>query len=158
MSKKSKSAPSNLIGTNKKARHHYEFLETLEAGLVLAGSEVKSLREARVSFMDAHVKFKEGEAWLVGVHIKPYENTGVRERPDPDRPRKLLLHRKEILRLKAAIDQKGLTMVPVKMYFSRGKAKVQLALAKGKKVHDRREEIKRRDVARDTARQMARYE
>lgn len=141
---------------NKKARHLYEILEKLEAGMSLTGSEVKSLREGRLSFKDGYVKFRNGEAWLVGVHIAPYENAGYAPQ-DPDRERKLLLHSHEIENWSSKVDQRGLTVVPLKVYFTRGKAKVELGLAKGKKVHDRREELKRRDIERDTQRQLSRY-
>ena len=141
---------------NKKARHLYEILETLEAGISRSGSEVKSLREGRLSFKDGYVKFRNGEAWLVGVHIAPYENAGYAPH-DPDRERKLLLHSHEIENWSSKVDQRGLTVVPLKVYFTRGKAKVELGLAKGKKVYDRREELKRRDIDRDTQRQLSRY-
>ncbi|GAB7021883.1 SsrA-binding protein SmpB [Salidesulfovibrio brasiliensis] len=157
MAKKKKKAPSNVIGQNKQARRLYEFLETFEAGIALQGSEVKSLREGRVAFKDGYVRFKNGEAWLVGVHIAPYENTSLFDRPDPDRSRRLLLHKSEIERLQAKAEQKGLSVIPVKMYITRGKVKVQLALGKGKNVHSKKEDIKQRDIERDTARQLAAY-
>ncbi len=151
-----KKKTQKLIGRNKQAGRLYEFIETLEAGLVLTGSEVKSLREGRVSFSDGYVRFSNGEAWLVGVHIAPYENAGYAQH-DPERDRKLLLHAREIQVLEAKVAQKGLTVVPVKMYFSRGKVKLQIALGKGKHVRDRRDELKRKDIERDTARQLAGY-
>lgn len=158
MAKKSKTKTSpDTIGTNKQARRNYEFVETLEAGLELKGGEVKSLREGRVSFKDGYVRFTSGEAWLVGVHIAPYENVSVYDQPDPERPRRLLLHKAEIEKLTAKTEQKGLTVIPVRMYWSRGKAKLQIALAKGKNVHSRKEDLKARDMARDTARQLAAY-
>ncbi len=158
MAKKSKHKPApNVIGTNKQARRNYEFFETFEAGMELKGGEVKSLREGRVSFKDGYVRFEGGEAWLVGVHIAPYENVSFYDQPDPERLRRLLLHKAEIARLQTKVEQKGLTMVPVKMYWARGKAKLQIALAKGKNVHSRKEELKARDIQRDTARQMAEY-
>ena len=146
-----------MIGRNKQAGRLYELLEKLEAGLSLKGTEVKSLRAGRISFKDGYVQFKGGEAWLMGVHIAPYDFTGQYDQHDPERPRKLLLHASEISYLKAKVDQKGLTVVPVMMYFKRGKVKLQIALGKGKKVHDRREDIKRKDIERDTARQLAKY-
>lgn len=158
MAKKSKTkTASNLIGTNKQARRNYEFIETFEAGLELKGGEVKSLREGRVSFMDGYVRFTNGEAWLVGVHIAPYENVSVYDQPEPERPRRLLLHKAEILKLVAKVDQKGLTVIPVRMYWVRGNAKLEIALAKGKNVHSRKEELKSRDMQRDTDRQLAAY-
>lgn len=153
---KSKTAP-NTIGTNKMARRNYDFIETFEAGLELKGGEVKSLREGRVSFKDGYVRFTAGEAWLVGVHIAPYENVSVYDQPDPERPRRLLLHKAEIAKMTAKTEQKGLTVIPVVMYWSRGKAKLQIALAKGKNVHSRKEDLKERDLQRDTARQLAEH-
>ena len=148
-------AGEKLIGTNKQARRLYEFLEVLEAGLVLMGSEIKSLREARVSFMDGYVRFtKDNEAWLTGVHIAPYANAGM-DPHDPVRERKLLLHHREIDKLQALAAQKGLTVVPVRLYFKNGRVKLEIALGKGKNVHDRRDDLKARDMARDTARQLA---
>lgn len=156
--KKAKSSP-NLIAQNKKARYDYEILERLEAGLVLTGSEVKSIRQGHVSFKDGYVRFKEGEAWLVGVHVAPYENAalpGGQGGHEPERPRKLLLHAHEIAMLKARVEQKGLTVVPLKLYFSRGKVKLELGLGRGKKTFDRREDIKRRVVEREVARDLRR--
>lgn len=157
--KKKTSAPDGrkTIGVNKQARRLYEFMETLEAGLSLVGTEVKSLREGRVSFKDGYVRLKDGEAWLVGVHIAPWDHTGAFDQHDPERPRKLLLHKYEIQRLQARVDQKGLTVVPVALYFKRGRVKLEIALGRGKNVHDRRQDIKDRDMARDTARQLAAY-
>ncbi|MFP4316082.1 MAG: SsrA-binding protein SmpB [Desulfovibrionales bacterium] len=145
-----------IIAQNKKARAQYEFLEFLEAGLVLKGSEVKSARAGKVSFQDSHVRFTGGEAYLSGVHISPYEQAGPSGH-DPDRDKKLLLHGREIVRLMSRVEQKGLTVVPTKIYLKGGRIKVEIALAKGMKVHDRREELKRRAVERDTAREIARY-
>ncbi|MBT8764224.1 SsrA-binding protein SmpB [Desulfohalobiaceae bacterium Ax17] len=145
-----------IIGQNKKARREYELLDFIEAGIVLTGSEVKSLRAGRVGFKDGHVRFERGEAYLVGVHIAPYENAGYAQH-DPERPRKLLLHKREIKNLMGKIEQKGLTIIPVKMYFKNGKVKVELALAKGRKLYDQREELKKRAIARDTARELAKY-
>lgn len=157
MAKKKRKVSPNTIGINKQARRNYEFVETFEAGISLTGPEVKSLREGRVSFKDGHVRFRRGEAWLVGVHISPYENTNAHDRDDPERPRKLLLHKQEIEHVKARKDQRGLTVIPTKMYFARGKVKVEIALARGKKTHDKREDLKRKDIERDTARQLAGY-
>lgn len=158
MAKKKKSKPSpNTIGTNKQARRLYEILETMEAGISLLGSEVKSLRAGQVSFTDGYVSFRDGSAFLVGVHIAPYEKTGVYDQHEPARPRRLLLHKREIDYLQAKNEQKGLTVVPMKMYFARGKVKVQLGLGRGKNVHSKKQDIKARDIERDTARQLARY-
>ncbi len=152
MSKKDGKNP--LISDNRKARHYYDFLEFVEAGLVLRGSEVKSLRAGQVNFLDSYVDFRDGEAWLIGMHIAPYGFTGGYDAPNPDRARKLLLHAREINAMRAKVDQKGLTVVPVKLYFAAGKVKVELALAKGRKLHDQREELKRRAESRDMQREL----
>ncbi|MGE4504227.1 MAG: SsrA-binding protein SmpB [Desulfovibrionaceae bacterium] len=157
MAKKTKKEGPDIIGQNKQARRNYEFIEIFEAGLELKGGEVKSLREGRVSFKDGYVRLKGGEAWLVGVHIAPYENVSAYDQPDPERERRLLLHKTEIMKLTAKTEQKGLTVVPVKMYWSRGKAKLTIALAKGKNTVSRKEDLKARDIARDTQRQLAAY-
>lgn len=149
-------AGEKLIATNKQARRLYEFLEVFEAGLVLMGSELKSLREGRVNFMDGYVRFTGGEAWLTGVHIAPYANAGM-DPHEPTRERKLLLHNREIGKLQALAAQKGLTVIPVKLYFKNGRVKLEIALGKGKNVHDRRDDIKERDMQRDTARQLSDY-
>lgn len=145
-----------IVAQNKKARHLYELMDFVEAGISLTGPEVKSVRAGKVSFKDGYVKFAGGEAFLTGVHIAPYDHA-AHAGQDPDRDRKLLLHAREIKNLAAKVDQKGLTVVPTRMYLKKGRIKVEIALAKGKKVHDRREEIKRRDIERDMARQMAKY-
>ncbi len=149
-----KESGEKLIAQNKKARHLYEFLEKYEAGMVLTGSEVKSLRAGRVSFKDGYVKLAGDEAFLTGVHIAPYENAGYAGH-EPERSRKLLLHAAEIHLLQAKVEQKGLTVVPVRMYFKNGRAKVEIALARGKKVFDRRDDLKNRDLDRDAARELA---
>ena len=149
-----KESGEKLVALNKKARHLYEFLEKYEAGLVLMGSEVKSLRLGRISFKDGYVKFQDGEAFLIGVHIAPYENAGYAGH-EPERPRKLLLHTAEINAMRVKVEQKGLTVVPVRVYFKNGRAKVEIALARGKKVFDRRDDLKNRDLARDAARELA---
>ncbi len=155
--KKKTTVSSNTIGINKQARRLYEILETLEAGISLRGSEVKSLRGRHVSFKDGYVSFHNGSAFLVGVHIAPYEQTGPYDQHDPERRRRLLLHRREIEMLRSRVEQKGLTVVPMKMYFSRGKVKVQIGLGRGKNVHSKKQDLKARDIARDTARQLAAY-
>lgn len=144
------------IAANKQARRLYDLMDTVEAGLALTGSEVKSLRLGRVAFKDGYVRFTENEAFLVGVHIAPYENAGYAQH-DPERERKLLLHAREIAQLKAKSEQKGLTVVPLRLYFSRGRVKLEIALAKGKRIHDRKDDLKERDIQRDTDREMARY-
>lgn len=143
-----------IIGINKKARYLYEILEKVEAGLVLVGTEVKSLREGKVSFVDSYAQVKDGEAVVYDLHISPYEQGNIFNR-SPKRPRKLLLHKQEIKRLAGAVSRKGLTIIPLKIYFTeRGHAKLELALAKGKRVIDRREDIKRRDMKRDMEREL----
>ncbi len=154
MSEKNSSG-EKLIAPNKNARRLYEILDKFEAGLALMGSEVKSLRAGRVTFKDGYIQFKGKEAFLVGVHISIYENAGYAGH-EPERPRKLLLHADEIRTLKAKVEQKGLTVIPLRLYFKRGKAKLEIGLARGKKVHDRREDLKAKDIKRDTARELAR--
>ena len=151
-----KKASGSLIAQNKKARHYYEFLEFVEAGIALTGSEIKSIRAGAVNFRDSYVTFRADEAILVGLHIAPYANAGYAQH-DPDRDRKLLLHRRQISSLSAKVEQKGLTIVPVNLHFSNGKVKVELALGRGKKVHDQRDDLKNAAELRDAAREMARY-
>ena len=148
-----KKSPSE-IAVNKKARFLYELSEFTEAGLVLTGSEVKSIRAHKVNFLDSYVEFKNGEAWLVRLHIAPYENAGYMKQ-EPDRDRKLLLHASEIARLAGNVAQKGLTVVPVRLYFSHGRVKVEIAVGRGKKLHDHRETLKQRAEERDLARELA---
>jgi len=155
--KKKRKVSANTIGTNKQARRLYEILETFEAGISLVGSEVKSLRAGQVSFKDGYVQFRDSSAYLIGVHIAPYDKTGVYDQHDPERPRQLLLHKQEITMLKAKTEQKGLSVIPMKMYFSRGKVKVQIGLGRGKNVHSKKQDLKDRDISRDTARQLAAY-
>jgi SsrA-binding protein len=144
-----------VVATNRKARHLYHILETLEAGLVLVGTEVKSLRNGKVGMGDAYAVIEGSEGWLLNLHISPYEQ-GNQFNHDPLRKRKLLLHRRDIRRLIGKTREKGLTLVPLRIYFRGGWAKVELALARGKKVHDKREDVARRDAERDMARAMSR--
>lgn len=155
MSTKKKHSPA-LIAQNKKARHYYELLDFYEAGLVLTGSEVKSVRAGHVSFHDAYVTFKNGEAFLVGMRIAPYANAGY-ARHDPDREKKLLLHGGEIALLASRVEQKGLTVVPVNLHFKAGKIKAELAVGRGKKLHDQRHDLKDAAERRDTERELSRY-
>ncbi len=148
--------PSSLIAQNKKARHYYELLEFVEAGIMLTGSEIKSVRNGEVNFRDSYVGFRQGEAFLIGLHIAPYANAGY-DRHDPDRERKLLMHKREIEALAEKVDQKGLTVVPVNMHFRNGRVKVELALGRGKKMHDQRQDLKEAATMRDVAREIARY-
>lgn len=140
-----------VVARNRKARHEYEILEEYEAGLVLRGAEVKSLREGKASFTDSFARVDDGEIWLHSLHITPYENAGI-DRLDPKRPRKLLLRKREIRRLGAKTAETGLTLVPLDIHFTRGWAKVTLALARGKKLHDKREDLKRRAMRREVER------
>ena len=137
------------LASNRKARHDYEVLETVEAGVQLAGTEVKSAREGRVQLKDSYVDFREGQAFLVGVHIGAYSH-GNRENHEPERPRKLLLHRKEIDRLFGQVQQKGLTVVPLEVYLRGPWVKAELGLVRGKKLYDKRETMKRREADRET--------
>lgn len=136
---------------NKKARFLYEILETLEAGIVLMGSEVKSIRAGKLSFKDGYARIHAGEIFLVDVHISPYENA-VHTGHEPERVRKLLLHVSQIKNWQRKTEQKGLTIVPLKAYFKNGRVKIELALGKGKKIYDRRENIRDRDLRRDLER------
>ena len=139
------------IARNRRARHDYLILETFEAGLVLTGTEVKSLREGRANISDAYGTIRDGEAFLLNLHIAPYEHRGYANH-EPDRTRKLLLHRKEIRRLIGAVERQVLTLIPLELYFKNGVAKVALALGKGKKLHDKRDAERERDAAREIAR------
>ena len=142
---------TRLIVSNRKARHEYHILDTLEAGIVLQGTEVKSLRDGKANLQDAFASFNRGELWLHNLHISPYES-GNRFNHEPLRPRKLLMHRRELRKLVGQVEQKGLTLVPLDLHFRAGVAKVNLALVKGKKLHDKREDVKRRDAEREMAR------
>ncbi len=147
-----KTSEITSIARNKRARHDYHILETHEAGIVLTGSEVKSLREGKVNIGDAYGVVKDGEVWLLNMHVSPYEQASHFGH-DPTRTRKLLLHRKEIRRLIGSVERQGLTLIPLELFFNkRGVAKVTLALGKGKKLHDKRETEREREVAREIAR------
>jgi SsrA-binding protein len=136
---------------NRRARHEYHILESIEAGLVLTGTEVKSVREGGVSLREAYARVRDGEAWLLGMHIPPYKQ-GSFSNVEANRPRKLLLHREQIAHLQGRVSEKGLTIVPLRLYFTRGIAKVQLGLARGKKLWDKRAAVAKRDVEREIAR------
>ncbi len=137
------------VAVNKKAKTDYEILERIEAGIVLKGTEVKSLREGRVSFKDSFCRVKDGEVWLLNLHIAPYDHASKVFNHDPERPRKLLLHKREIKRLAGKLQERGLTLIPTKIYFTdRGIAKVEIALARGRKKYDKREIIKKREMER----------
>lgn len=148
-----KKVQGSLIAQNKKARHYFELLEFVEAGIVLTGSEIKSVRAAAVNFRDSYVTFRQGEAFLIGLHIAPYANAGY-DQHDPDRDRKLLLHDREIAKLAEQVDQKGLTVVPVNLHFRNGRVKVEIAVGRGKKLHDHRDTLKQAAELRDAQREM----
>ena len=142
-----------VVARNRKARHEYEILDTYEAGLALKGPEVKALRAGGVSFQDAFARVDKGEVWLHNLHISPYEQAN-RFNVDPVRPRRLLLNSQEIRQLAVKTEEKGLTLVPLEIYFTRGYAKIQLAVGRGKKLHDKRETLKRRQQDREARRAM----
>ncbi len=144
-----------IVTTNRKARHEYFILDTYEAGIVLTGTEVKSLRQGNANLTDGYALLRNGEVWLQGMHISPYEQ-GSYANVDPVRDRKLLLHRSEIRKLIGRIQEKGLTLIPLKVYFKRNIAKVQLGVCKGKKQYDKRHDIAKRDAERDLRRHYAR--
>lgn len=145
-----------IVATNRQARRDYEILDTVEAGLVLRGSEVKSLRESKVQLSDTYARIVGAEAWLVGLHVAPYSHAGDTTGHEPDRDRKLLLHRSEIDQLRSRLDQDRLTLVPLALYFKDGRAKVELGLARGRRQYDKRQVIARRDAEREAQRAMAR--
>ena len=136
------------IATNRRARYEYEILETVEAGLVLRGTEVKSLRAGEVTFKDSYATIRNGEGWLLGCHINPYSH-GTDANHEPERDRKLLLRRREIGRLSGKIAERGLTLIPLRMYFKDGRAKIELGLGRGKKLHDKRATLRDRDQRRE---------
>ncbi|HEY8524340.1 MAG TPA: SsrA-binding protein SmpB [Acidimicrobiales bacterium] len=152
----SKHSGTKLIAANRKARRNYEILETVEAGLVLRGSEVKSLRASQVQIGEAYARIENGEAWLLGMHIAPYDHAQAHSGHEPERPRKLLLHAAEIEHLRARVDEQRLALVPLSLYFKNGLAKVELALARGRRTYDKRELLARRDAEREAARAIAR--
>jgi SsrA-binding protein len=142
-----------LIASNRRAHHNFDILETHEAGLVLQGTEVKSLRDGRADLKEAYARIEGAEAWLLGCHISPYAQ-GNRANHDPLRPRKLLLHRGELNRLLGRVMEKGLTLVPLRLYFKQGRAKVEIGLARGRKTLDKRQAIRDREERREVARAL----
>lgn len=142
-----------IVATNKQAHFQYEIVDRIEAGIVLQGTEVKSLRLGKVNFKDSYASIKDGEVFLYNMHISPYEQGNIFNH-DPVRMRKLLLHKQEIKRLTGKVQERGMTLVPIKVYFKNGRAKVELGLGRGKKLHDKRKEIARRDAARDMQREL----
>ncbi|BAY65289.1 MULTISPECIES: SsrA-binding protein SmpB [Calothrix] len=152
-----KSDGYKVVSDNRQARYLYEILETYEAGIQLTGTEVKSIRAGKVNLQDGYALIRNGEAWLINAHISPYTASGQYFNHEPRRTRKLLLHRQEIRKLIGKVEQQGLTLVPLKMYFKRGRVKVSIALGKGKKLHDKREDLKKRQDKRDMERAMKNY-
>lgn len=142
-----------VVATNRKAYHDYFLHDTHEAGIALTGTEIKSVRAGRVNLRDSYVQIRNGEAWLMNVHIAPYAQ-GSRENPDPRRDRKLLLHRREIARLQSAVQEKGFTIVPLRLYLKNNRAKVEIALARGKKLYDKREAMAKREAQRMIDREL----
>lgn len=142
-----------VVATNRKARHEYFLLDTFEAGLELKGSEIKSIRLGQISLAEAYVKLDGTQAWLVDAHIAPYEQANIFNH-EPRRPRRLLLHKSEIHKLWDLVRQKGVTVIPLRVYLSKGRAKVEIAVAKGKKLYDKRADIARRDVEREIQREL----
>jgi SsrA-binding protein len=154
--KKPEADAIKVVASNRRARREYDILETVEAGLVLRGSEVKSLRDAKVQLAEGFGRIARGEAWLHQVHISPWISTGLHDRIDPDRHRKLLLNKVEIERLGSRVDQEHLTLIPLSIYFKGGRAKVELGLARGRKDWDKRQAIAQRDADMETRRAIAR--
>jgi SsrA-binding protein len=142
-----------MVATNRRARHDYDILETFEAGLVLQGTEVKSLRAGQVTFKDSYATIQNSEAWLVGCHISPYGQGGYANH-DPERRRKLLLHRREVNRLLGKTAERGLTIVPLRLYFKDGRAKLEVGLARGKRVHDKRAALRERETRREMDKEL----
>jgi SsrA-binding protein len=149
MAKTAREEAQKIIADNRKAHHDFHLLETFEAGVALLGPEVKSIREGGANLRDSFARIEAGEVWLYNVHISPYRNRGYTDH-DPKRRRKLLLHRQEIRKLIGKTTERGMTIVPVRMYFKNGRVKVAISLAKGKKAHDKRETIRRREADRET--------
>ncbi|MCL2937355.1 MAG: SsrA-binding protein SmpB [Trichodesmium sp. MAG_R02] len=146
-----------IISDNRQARFNYHIIETYEAGVSLQGTEVKSIREGKVNLRDGYALIRNNEAWLLNVHISPYQKAGDFFNHEPRRSRRLLLHKQEIRKLIGKVEQQGLTLVPLRMYFKRGWVKVDIALAQGKKLYDKRETIKRRDDKRSMQRAIKQY-
>ncbi|MCY4158226.1 MAG: SsrA-binding protein SmpB [Bacteroidetes bacterium] len=148
--------PKSVLASNRRARREYHILDTIEAGIALVGTEVKSIRDGRVSLAESWCKIDQHEIFLVDTHVSPYSHGNLNNH-DPLRPKKLLLHRKEIMRLQKAVEQKGNTLIPLSLYLKRGKIKVQLGIAKGKKLFDKRADIAERDTKRQLERTLKQY-
>lgn len=154
-SKKEEESSSKVISRNRRANFEYEILDKLECGIVLVGSEVKSLRAGKVSLEEAYARVKDGELWLLGCDIAEYPQANMFNH-EPRRPRKLLLHKRELIKFAAAADHSGLTMIPLTMYFSNGRAKVQVAVGRGRKLHDKRQKMKETEAKKEMNRAMSR--
>ena len=150
--RETESPGTKRIATNRRAYHDYHVDEKIECGIVLAGTEVKALREGRISFGDAYARIHDGELWLVSLRISPYSRASLFNH-DPDRERKLLVHRQELYRLKRRVDEKGYTLIPLRLYFKRSRVKVEIGLCKGKQLHDKRQDIRARDQRREADRE-----
>ncbi len=146
-----------VVSDNRQARYLYEILETFEAGIELKGTEVKSIRQGKANLKDGYALIRNGEAWLINVHISPHQTTGEYFNHDPRRTRRLLLHRGELRKLIGKVEEKGLTLVPLKMYLKRGWVKISLGLAKGKKLYDKREDLRKRQDQREMQRAMKQF-
>jgi SsrA-binding protein len=144
-----------VVASNRKARHDYAIVDTFECGLQLTGTEVKSMRLGQASLVDCYARFRDGELWLEGMHVPPYEQ-GDKRTHQPMRPRKLLMHRRELAALEREVTEKSLTLVPLRVYFSHGIAKVELATARGKRQHEKRQAIAKRDAQREAERELGR--
>ena len=155
MSPKDRDPGRQTVASNRKARHDYQVIETIECGIVLTGDEVKSLRGGRASLTEAYARVRDGEVWLEGMHVPPYEQ-GDKRRHLPTRPRKLLLHRREIDKLVVRQQEQRLALVPLRVYFARGMAKVEIAVARGKREHEKRQSIAKREQEREIARELGR--
>ena len=155
MPQKGHDAGEKVVASNRKARHDYQILETIECGIVLTGDEVKSLRGGRASLSEAYARVRDGEAWLEGMHVPPYEQ-GDKRRHLPTRPRKLLLHRREIDKLAAEQQEQRLTLVPLRVYFTHGVAKVEIGVGRGKREHEKRQSIAKREQEREIAQELGR--
>lgn len=145
--------PEKNITVNRKARHEYSILQTFETGIVLTGTEVKALRQGKANLVDSYANIEKGEVWLLSVNVSAYEQGNINNH-EPTRPRKLLLNKSEIKKLIGKVKEKGLTLIPLRLYFKNGKVKVELAIAKGKKVYDKRESIAKRDFQREQERRF----
>jgi SsrA-binding protein len=143
-----------IIAKNRKARHDYHIEETFDAGIVLMGSEIKSIRANRISLGDGFIQERDGELWLMNVHIAPYDEASIFGHADPLRPRKLLLHKREIAHISSRIRERGFTAIPTMIYLQRGRAKVEVALARGKKLYDKRDAVSKRDAEREIRRAL----